>query len=299
MCQICYIPKPEATNRPLGVMASARRLEGILYKNKRYPTGTTLNVSFLSAATREIDFIMGKASEWSLYANIQLQVVNNWTDGDIRVQTADGDGSWSFLGNDAIRVHREAPTMNFGWLPIDMADNNGGTVTHEFGHGALGMPHEHQNPFERIPWNKAEVYARYGGPPNNWSRDMIEHNIINVLSTEDIIATPLDRKSNMCYFFDGSLTLDGIGTSRNDHISEIDKQFVATQYPYDEPRVDPSSPANIELRRFLTHYYLDRYMYKATKAQILVALGWLSVDVNPGERKRDLMSILKSEIKKR
>jgi hypothetical protein len=279
-------------------MSAPKRLEGILYKNKRYPTGTTLGVSILSKDKREIEFVMEKASEWSLYANIQLEYVSDWSSADIRIDTNPTGSSAAYVGTDGDRIHRSAANMWLGWLQEDMYDNNGGTVTHEFGHRALAMPHEHQNPFEPIPWNHPVVYARYGGPPNNWDKEKIDHNIINVLNTEDIIATPMDRKSNMCYFFDGSLTLDGVGTSRNDVISEMDKKFVAQQYPYDPIRKEPE-PINVELRRFLTHYYLDRYMNRATNAQLLVALGWLSVEVNPKSRRSDLIQILKSEIKKR
>lgn len=293
MCEICYIA--QLPHRPLSAVSA---LSGIIYRDKKWPNGTTLNVSVLNGTRRQIDFIMEHANEWSQYANIKYKYVDRWEDGDARVQLHPSFGSWSYLGTDTTFISRSAPTMNLGWIDTDIARNDKSTVQHEFGHHKA-MPHEHQNPHEPIPWRKEAVYARYSGPPNNWSREKIDHNIINVLSTEEIIATPLDRTSIMGYFFDGSLTLDGRGMPRNTSISAVDKQFIGQQYPFDDV-IEEKEPINVELRRFLSHYFMNRmYLERATKTQLLICLGWLSVSVNPNESKKNLQSLLRSEMKKR
>ena len=39
---------------------------------------------------------------------------------------------------------------------------------------ALGFQHELQNPFDEIPWDLPKVYAQYGAPPNNWSKEDVD-----------------------------------------------------------------------------------------------------------------------------
>ncbi len=67
------------------------------------------------------------------------------------------------------------PTANFGWVTDRTRDTEiDYTIIHEFGH-VLGLLHEHQNPHAKIPWNKEAIYKAFEGPPNNWSRETVNH----------------------------------------------------------------------------------------------------------------------------
>ena len=290
MCKICYVPQLE---KPKGVYAMA--MEGIVYINKKYTTGETITIQFKDFSQKEKDFVMNAALEWLKYANLKFKVIDGFDTANIRITANPNLGSWSYLGTDSTYVRRGQATMNFGWLAQDMLTNDHSTILHEFGHGALAMPHEHQNPYEPIQWDREKVYKRFGGAPNFWDKKTIDHNILNVLSTEGISATPLDKNSIMAYFFDADLTLNGVGMPQNKVLSETDKAFAAAQYPYpDEPEVN----VNVELKRFLSHYFLNSiYINRATKQQLLICLGWLSIDVNPTDSKEKLLTILKEAIK--
>lgn len=299
MCdgQICWV---QSLPRPNFAMAAP--MEAIVYNDKKYNAGTELTIQFLDFTTKEKDFVLEAANKWTEHANLKFTPVNGWDNADIRIQQHPGLGSWSYLGTDNMFVGPGGATLNLGWLASDMQRNDISTVLHEFGHGALAMPHEHQNPYEPIPWDRQKVYDKYSGAPNYWDKTKIDHNILNVLSTEGISATRLDRFSIMAYFFDGSLTTTGVGMPRNTQLSDVDKAFAAKQYPYPNVPTEPTEPEtiNIELRRFLQHYFMNQlYIERATKAQLLICLGWLSVPADPFSRKGELIKLLQSEIKKK
>ena len=69
------------------------------------------------------------------------------------------------------------------------------------------------------------------GPPNYWSKDDIDQNILQKYSPNGISATRFDKKSIMLYQFDGSLFTDGKGTPNNTHLSKLDEQMIGQMYP--------------------------------------------------------------------
>lgn len=153
--------------------------------------------------------------------NIKIRFAEHGEVGNIRISFDPTGGAWSYVGTDCLGQH--GPTMNLGWLDV-------GTIMHEFCH-TLGMIHEHQNPKgNTIKWNKEALYKYFGGPPNNWSKEMIDTQIILPADINTLNGTSFDPQSIMLYFYPPAVTLDGKGTSCNQILSETDKKFISGIY---------------------------------------------------------------------
>ena len=102
---------------------------------------------------------------------------------------------------------------------------------HEFGH-ALGCIHEHQSPkFSRV-WNREAVLKYFQGPPNFWSPDDIDRNVLRKYPMDGTSATDFDDASIMLYAFDGRLFADGLGpTNTNSALSPKDIVKMKEMYP--------------------------------------------------------------------
>jgi serralysin len=208
-------------------------IEAALAKAKKWRRGRTLKVRFLGGDPALQDKVAEAAKEWTEYANIALDFGNH-PNAQIRVAFQQGAGSWSAVGTDALVERwfpRDEPTMNFGWLtPTSSDEEISSVVLHEFGH-ALGLIHEHQQPEAAIAWNKELVYRQLGGPPNNWPRDVVDHNVFNRLAKAELNFSEYDKASIMHYFFPAEWTTDGTVFQENSVLSETDKSFIKTQYP--------------------------------------------------------------------
>jgi Metallo-peptidase family M12B Reprolysin-like len=205
-----------------------------LFTGKRWQTGRTLRIRFLDGSNLQRQKAHERAVEWSSYANIQLNFVDD-SDAEIRISFQADPGSWSAIGTDclvATYFKPNEPTMNFGWLRDDTDDIEWRrVVVHEFGH-ALGAIHEHQNPKGKpIRWNEPVVYNYFSGPPNNWSKQEIYQNIIMKYSIDQLNATAFDPKSIMLYSFPPGLILGGKGTPENTDLSPGDEAFIRNMYP--------------------------------------------------------------------
>ena len=68
------------------------------------------------------------------------------------------------------------------------------------------------------------------GPPNSWSVEDIEFNVLEPATRAEVAATAMDSKSIMMYPIPKSWTTDGFSTGFNSDLSEIDKKFIHKQY---------------------------------------------------------------------
>lgn len=197
------------------------------------PRGKTLGVHFLDGSTTQRERVQAHARAWSKYANITFDF-NADAKAPIRVSFSADDGSWSAVGTDCLAsdfFRPGEPTMNFGWLQDDTDDvEYRRVVIHEFGH-AVAAIHEHQNPRGGIRWNTAAVYKYFSGPPNNWSKADIDHNVIQKYAEDQLNASKYDPLSIMLYSFPGELLASGRPTRSNTELSRGDKTFIKKTYP--------------------------------------------------------------------
>ncbi len=196
----------------------------------KWQSGDAISISFLDGTDAQKALVKKFAVEWiTNLANLQF----SWEPGpdtDIRI-TFQYSGSWSVIGTTCKRIPKGQPTMNFGWLTPGVTDEEARRViTHEFGH-ALGLIHEHQNPISAIKWNKPAVYRDLSGPPNNWDRATIDHNMFESYPSNEIAGTTLDWHSIMMYPIPASWTLDRSSAGLNTDLSPMDREFIRKQYP--------------------------------------------------------------------
>lgn len=201
-----------------------------IVKDSKWPRGSVISISFLDGTDEQKALVRKFAQGWiDDLANLQFSWENP-PNTEIRISFQFA-GSWSVIGTTCRNVPAPQPTMNFGWLNPGISDERARQVIlHEFGH-ALGLIHEHQNPNKAINWNKPAVIADLSGPPNNWDRAKIEHNMFEVYPRNEVAGTQLDSTSIMMYRIPKSWTNDGTSAEFNDDLSEVDKKFIKKQYP--------------------------------------------------------------------
>jgi hypothetical protein len=186
---------------------------------KLWEIGTTLRVRFLGGTPVQHKSVKAAASEWTQHANLRFKFVSKGP-AEVRVAFEPNGGSWAYLGTDALGIPRDQATMNLGWV----AEN----VLHEFGH-VLGLIHETNNPNAKLNWNKPVVYRELQGPPNHWSKAVID----NVLFTKykGVEYREFDPESIMSYSHPATWFLDGRMIVGGKVLSKSDKEFAAKLYP--------------------------------------------------------------------
>ncbi len=199
--------------------------------------GRTISVSFMDGDPIVQQKVKAVANQWSEHINIKFDWVED-PNAEIRISFQQR-GSWSYLGTVALNIPKHKPTMNYGWLtPQSPDDEYSRVVLHEFGH-AMGCIHEHQNPGANIPWDTEAVYAYYMGPPNNWTKNQVDINVLNKYSADDTQFSEFDPTSIMLYPVDNRFTIgDWEIPWRNKVLSDTDKSFMGQVYPFDAKPFD-------------------------------------------------------------
>ncbi|WP_437521854.1 matrixin family metalloprotease [Sorangium sp. So ce726] len=207
-----------------------------LIASKRWRPGKLLKIRFLDGSSTMRAKVERYAQEWTKHANIQFDFGDSKY-AEIRISFYADEGSWSALGTEALvedYFPLKQPTMNFGWLRDDTSDEEcSRVVLHEFGH-ALGAIHEHKNPRGGIVWDKEAVYKYFSGPPNFWTKEEIDYNVIERYSENILLGTAFDPASIMIYPLPESLIISPAGFSAplNTKLSPMDIDFIKIAYPH-------------------------------------------------------------------
>ena len=207
--------------------ASKDRLENLfelaMLRDRMWPIGKTITVKFIHRNPYLEKKIIHFANEWSEYANIKFNFIENGN-AEIRISLRPDGSSWSKLG-----TYANSPTIHFGWFNNFTPDEEiKRTTLHEFGH-AIGAIHEHQTTVSPIKWDidvVYRVYATYG-----WSKQMVGTNILNVYTQSEITNSTFDKDSIMIYPIPSILTKNKIGIYLNTELSITDKKFISESYP--------------------------------------------------------------------
>lgn len=197
---------------------------------KLWRNGRTLRIAFMDKPHPLIkEKIIYYANEWLKYANLNFEFVDGSV-GEIRISFSPAEGSYSYIGTDALGVPAHEATMNYGWLTPDTDETEfQRVILHEFGH-ALGAEHEHQHPFSGIPWNKEKVYAHYQST-DGWDRGYVDDNVFAKYSLDLINTNGYDPDSIMHYAVDGKLTDQRWKTDWNSELSQKDMDLMRKCYP--------------------------------------------------------------------
>jgi hypothetical protein len=197
--------------RPIDPQAMPNRERLIRVVDRKWVNNTVLRYCFLDKPARwrgsdaDKEAVRKAFETWKgLPIGLTFREVADARQAEFRIGFDQRDGSWSYVGRDAID-HASDPasrTMNFGW-PLTTAYGRD-TALHEIGH-ALGFPHEHQNPIAGIVWNTEKVYEYFSGPPNNWDKATIDWNILRKLQAAEVDGSDWDPDSIMHYQFDAGL----------------------------------------------------------------------------------------------
>jgi len=218
------------------------------FTGKRWENGRVLQCRFLDGTKRQKAQTQKYAEVWSQFANVTFQF-GTAADAEVRISFVADPGSWSALGTDCLAAEAfptNEATLNLGWLRDATRESEWQRVVlHEFGH-VLSAIHEHSNPKGGIKWNVDAVYKAFSGPPNRWPKPMIDVNILQKYSLDQLNATEFDPNSIMLYDFPAALIVGGKATHTNTQLSTGDKTFIAGFYPKAPARgtaLRPAAPA--------------------------------------------------------
>lgn len=203
---------------------------------KLWVVGATLRISFMGGNRKLHEKVIRVANQWLETANLKFDFSTEDFDphkeSEIRIGFSENEGTWSFVGTDALNVSQDSATMNFGWLTPNSSDDEIAlAVLPQFGH-ALGLYNEHQNPLAEIPWDVEIIRKEMSGAPNFWSEDQIEYQFFKKWPNNAFpIKKKFDPESVMFQMFNKNWLNIELPDRKKTTLSHGDKEFISKLYP--------------------------------------------------------------------
>lgn len=196
---------------------------------------TELTIGFMSGSRELRERVRDLAMEWLERTKARLHF-QFWTAENvdpspaaIRVGFDPARGSWSWLGKQAKRIASGEPTMNLGWMTMELDERSArAVVLHEFGH-ALGLIHEHLHPFANIDWDRERVISDLRSS-QGWDEETVTSNMFDVPPADQVFATTPDNSSIMMYPIPPEWIRSGQPVGWNGGLSADDIRLVQAAY---------------------------------------------------------------------
>jgi hypothetical protein len=219
-------------NAPFGPAAAGLSGEEIAVLTSKYwgVAGRRLKVTFLEPIALNLRRrILSHMNSWYTGgANIRFTYTAD-PGAQVRV-TREGDGYWSYLGTDVGLIPQNEPTMSLQGFSMTTPDSEFfRVVRHETGH-TMGFPHEHMRKELVARIDPAKAYP-YFLRTQGWDKTTVDQQVLTPLDDVQIMATPPDQTSIMCYQLPGSIMKDGQPILGGNDINNSDLTFAAKIYP--------------------------------------------------------------------
>jgi len=287
------------------------RLFYLIQMSRRWIPGQTVTVAFRGGNLNLYQKIAAATTEWTSNANIKLDFGNvqsgefrQWSlndavySADIRI-SFDQNGYYSYIGTESIDsalVKCNEESMNFQGFDKSLPADWQGVVRHEFGH-ALGFEHEHQHPGAGCDFHwdddggyvvttdqygsfipdaggrRPGIYRMLEGPPNNWTKDMIDANLREFPPSATFAIGSFDKASIMEYYFPAYMFVAQEKSPcfldhENSDLSTQDIVGLKHAYPYSQNAISQITSQRIDAIHSLSEIKTAIPAYKESSERI-------------------------------